>query len=117
MARHERKKKKSVVRRASTAKTRASWRKARYRKTFITEAWDWKENPRPYIRSLCGKYGVRPSMKTLDPNVPEVFLRKVAKAHRLRLHDMPTLEGSDVYGFIPSREALSKREIQQVEAD
>src|SRR5262249_23757290 len=33
------------------------------------------------------------------------------------LYDVPSLEGSDVYGFILSREALTKREIQQIEAD
>jgi hypothetical protein len=32
-------------------------------------------------------------------------------------YDVPSLEGSDVYGFILSQEKLTAREIQQIEAD
>lgn len=111
------KKKKDARKTTSRKAARARWRRILYRKTFTTEAWDWKENPRPYVRALCRHFGVPRSLKGLDPKVPEAFLRKIAKAHHLRLYDMVTLEGSDVYGFILSREALAKREIQQIEAD
>ena len=44
-------------------------------------------------------------------------LKALARKHRLYLYDVPSLEGSDAYGFILSREKLSEREIQQIEAD
>lgn len=96
---------------------RANWRKVLYKKTYVTEAWDWNENPRPYIRSLCARFGLRPSLKGLNPESPEDFIRALAREHHLRAYDLPSVDGSDVYGFILSQEPLAKREIQQVDAD
>jgi hypothetical protein len=93
------------------------WRSKLYRKTFVMEAWDWNENAWPRIKALCRPFSVRPRLSELDPESPETLLRALALAHRLHLYDAPTLEGSDVYGFILSKEKLSAREIQQIEAD
>ena len=93
------------------------WRKRLYEKKFEMLAWDWKEDPRPNIRALCRPFKLRPSLKELDPERPERLLEKIARRHGLHLYDVPSLEGSDVYGFILSREVLSRREIQQIEAD
>lgn len=107
----------------TTAKTkardaaRAKWRKVLYKKTYVTEAWDWKENPRYFIRSLFGRFGLRPSLKGLNPESPEAFIHALAREHHLREYDLPSVAGSDVYGFILSREPLAKREIQQIDAD
>lgn len=80
-------------------------------------AWDWKDDPKPHIRALCRPFGIKPSLKALEPERPEVLLEAAAAKHGLHLYDAPSLEGSDVYGFILSREPLAPREIQQVEAD
>ena len=96
---------------------RAKWRKVLYKKTYVTEAWDWKENSRPFIRSLLGRFELRPSLKGLNPELPEAFIRARARKHHLRAYDLPSVDGSDVYGFILSREPLTKREIQQIDAD
>jgi hypothetical protein len=80
-------------------------------------AWDWKEDPKPHIRNLCRFFRLRPSLRHLEPEYPERLLQTIASTHNLHVYDVPSLEGSDVYGFILSREPLSRREIQQVEAD
>src|SRR5262245_62610792 len=80
-------------------------------------AWDRKDDPRPHIRALFRTFRLRPSLKELDPASPENLLGTIATRHRLHLYDVPSLEGSDVYGFVLSREVLAKREIQQIEAD
>jgi hypothetical protein len=33
------------------------------------------------------------------------------------VYDLPSIEGSDVYGFAVCNETLSPREVQQIEAD
>ena len=43
------------------------WRARLYEKTYAMHAWDWKENPRPYIRALCQAVGIRTSLAGLDP--------------------------------------------------
>ena len=88
-----------------------------YKKTFDMAAWDWKEDPRPHIRALFRAFRLRPSLKPLDPAYPERLLGTISSRHGLHLYDVPSLEDSDVYGFILSRETLTKREIQQIEAD
>lgn len=93
------------------------WRKRLWdKKKWEILAWDWKENPRPYIRALCKSFDVRPALKELDPSRPEILLGAIAKREGLRLYEVPSLEGSDVYGFILSRDTLTKREMQQIEA-
>jgi hypothetical protein len=93
------------------------WRTALYGKTFKMQAWDWKEDPAPNIRALCRPLRVRLQLKQLNLKDPERVMKAVAREHRLHLYDVPSLEGSGVYGFILCREALSRREIQQIEAD
>jgi hypothetical protein len=66
---------------------------------------------------LCRPFKIRPRLVGLDPEYPERLLKPLARKHGLHLYDVPSLEGSDVYGFILSREKLSRREIQQIEAD
>lgn len=96
---------------------RAKWRKVLYKKTYVTEAWDWKENPRPFVRSLFGRFELRPSLKGLNPESPETFIRPLARKHGLRAYGLPSVDGSDVFGIILSREPLAKRAIQQIDAD
>lgn len=95
----------------------ANWRESLYKKQYTMIAWDWKDDPKPHIRTLCRPFGVRPSLKELDPEYPERLLAVIAEEQGLHVYDAPSLDGSDVYGFILSRERLAKREIQQVEAD
>ena len=103
--------------RSRTSSKRAAWRTKLYAKTYTMEAWDWKEDPRRYVRALCRPFGIRPRLTDLDPGYPEKLLELIASKHRLHLFDVPSLEGSDVYGFILSQEKLTAREIQQIEAD
>jgi hypothetical protein len=51
------------------------------------------------------------------PEFPWRLLEAIARKHGLHVYGVPGLEGSDVYGFILSRETLTRREIQQIEAD
>lgn len=102
---------------ARATRKRGDWRSKLYRKTYTMEAWDWKENPRPYISALCRTFGIRPRFASLDPEFPERLLGALARKHRIHLYDVPSLEGSDTYGFVLSKEKLSGREIQQIEAD
>jgi hypothetical protein len=45
------------------------------------------------------------------------LIRAITRKHSLHVYDVPGLEGSDAYGSIVSKEKLSAREIQQIEAD
>lgn len=105
---------KSSRRKRSTA---VDWRERLSRKRYEMAAWDWKDDPRPHIRALCRPFGVRPFLKELDRKYPEKLLAVIACEHGLHVYDAPSLDGSDVFGFILSRERLTRREIQQVEAD
>jgi len=102
---------------AQAKRKRSDWRSRLYKKTYTMEAWDWKEPPRGRISLLCRPFGIRPRFASLDPESPERLLKALASKHRLHLYDVPSLEGSDVYGFILSKEKLNAREIQQIEAD
>ena len=102
---------------ARATSKRDDWRSRLYRKTYTMEAWDWKEPPRGRISLLCHAFGIRPRFAALDPKSPELLLKALAREHRLHLYDVPSLEGSDTYGFILSKEKLSAREMQQIEAD
>ena len=81
------------------------------------ESWDWKNSPKPFLSALLGYFGIRPRFAGLDPEQPERWLRAVAGRHGLHVYDPPSIDGSDVYGFIVSKQRLSRREIQQIEAD
>ena len=98
-------------------RSREAWRTTLYKKKYEMVAWDWKDDPKPHIRDLCRPFGLRPSLKQLDPEYPEKLLGSIAVERGLRVYDVPSLDGSDVYGFILSRESLTRREIQQIEAD
>ena len=87
------------------------------RKTYVMHTWDHRADPGPQIAHLFGPFGIDPPLGTLDADFPERLLKALARKHRLYLYDVPSLEGSDAYGFILSREKLNAREIQQIEAD
>src|SRR4051812_4729379 len=98
-------------------RSRVDWRATLYKKKYEMAAWDWKDDPKPHIRDLCRPFDLRPSLKQLDPEYPEKLLGSIAVKRGLCVYDVPSLDGSDVYGFILSRESLTRREIQQIEAD
>src|SRR5437870_1242839 len=100
-----------------TSSKRVPWRSKLYAQTYTMQAWDWKEDARRYVRALCRPFGIRPRLTDLDPEYPEKLLELLARKHRVQLYDVPSLEGSDTYGFILSQEKLTAREIQQIEAD
>jgi len=45
-----------------TSSKRAPWRSKLYAKTYTMQAWDWKEDPRRYVRALCRPFGIRPRL-------------------------------------------------------
>ena len=96
---------------------RAPSRSKLYAKTYTMQAWDWKEDPRRYVRALCRPFGIRPRLTDLDPAYPEKLLKLIARKHQFQLYDAPSLEGRDTYGFILSQEKLTAPEIQQIAAD
>jgi hypothetical protein len=102
---------------ARATQGQGQWRSRLYKKSYTMEAWDWKEDPRSYIRALCRPFGIRPRLADLVAEYPERLLGAIARKRRLHLYDVPGLEGSDVYGFILSKEKLTAREVQQIEAD
>jgi hypothetical protein len=93
------------------------WRSRLYAKTHEIQAWDCKWKPRPFISALCRPFGIRPHFSTLNPEYPEVFLKVLARKHGLQAYELPSLVGSDAYGFILSKETLNRREIQQLDDD
>jgi hypothetical protein len=84
---------------------------------YTIEAWNWKEDPRPYLRAMCPTFELESSVGRLDPKRPDRWLRAFARKHRLRVYDPPSVEGLDIDGYILAKEPLSRREIQQIEAD
>ncbi len=66
-------------------------------------------------RSVSRSASTRRSTR-LDREFPERLLRAIADEYALYLYDVPSLEGSDAYGFVLSREPLDERELQQIEA-
>lgn len=76
-----------------------------------------KDDPKPHIRDLCRPFGLRPSLKRLDPEYSEKLPGSTAGERSLRISDVPSLDGSDVYGLLLSRESRTRREIQEIEAD
>ena len=93
------------------------WREVLHTKTYVMVAWDHRNDPRPQIVALCKPFGIDPPLDRLDPEFPERLLQALAHKHQLYLYDVPSLEGSDAYGFVLSREPLDERELQQIEAD
>jgi hypothetical protein len=87
-----------------------------WRKHWEALAWDWKEDPRRYVRAFCRSFEIRPDVTALDSVYPERLLGTIAQKHRLHLYDMHTLEDADAYGFILAGSPLTHREIQQIEA-
>ena len=69
--------------------------------------WDHRADLGPQIVHLFGPFGIDPRLGTLDADFPERLLKALARKHRLYLYDVPSLEGSDAYGFILSRERSS----------
>jgi len=92
------------------------WREVLHTKTYVMVAWDHRNDPRPQIVALCKPFGIDPPLDRLDPEFPERLLQALAHKHQLYLYDVPSLEGSDAYGFVLSREPLDERELQQIEA-
>jgi hypothetical protein len=103
--------------RSARQRRRRVWRKKLYKKTFSVQAWDWKADPRWFLSEMCETFALSPSFTKLDPERPERWLATLARKHRLRVYDLPSIEGSDIYGFILAKERLNRREIQQIEAD
>ena len=66
-------------------------------------------------RSVSRSASTRRSTR-LDREFPERLLRAIADEHGLHVYVAATLEGSDAYGFVLSREPLDERELQQIEA-
>jgi len=92
------------------------WREVLHTKTYVMVAWDHRNDPRPQIVALRKPFGIDPPLDRLDPEFPERLLQALAREHRLYLYDPETIKGSDVFGFIISREKLDAREIQQIES-
>ena len=61
-------------------------------------------------RSVSRSASTRRSTR-LDREFPERLLRAIADEYALYLYDVPSLEGSDAYGFVLSREPLDEREL------
>ena len=103
--------------RAARQRRRRVWRKKLYKKTFSVQAWDWKADPRPFLSTMCATFGLRPRFTKLEPERPDRWLAAFALEHTLRVYDLPSIDGSDIYGFILAKQRLNRREIQQIEAD
>src|SRR2546426_10331841 len=85
-------------------------------KPSVMVGGDHKNDPSPRIVALGEPFGIAPPLDRLDAEFPERLLRAIADEYALYLYDVPSLEGSDAYGFVLSREPLDERELQQIEA-
>src|SRR5437867_13322623 len=92
------------------------WREVLHTKTYVMVAWAHRNDPRPQIVALRKPFGIDPPLDRLDPEFPELLLQALAREHRLYLYDPETITGSDVFGFIISRQKLDARVIQQIES-
>jgi len=74
----------STLRRAETRETQLKgWTHARQ---YEMKAWDWKDDPRPHIRSLFETLGLRPSLKDLDVSHPEQLIGAIASTPARPVH-------------------------------
>jgi hypothetical protein len=93
------------------------WQASLLRKTYAMAVWDWKEGPKPYIRSLFKPFGIRPAFTGFDTEKQTLYIAALAVERRLHLYEVPSLVGSDTFGFVLSRQTLDTRDLQQIEAD
>ena len=97
--------------------SKEGWQARLRRKTYEMAAWDWKESPKPYIKSLLQPFGIRPTFSGFDPEKQTLYIATLAVEHGLHLYEAPSLVGSDTFGFVLSKQTLDTRDLQQIEAD
>jgi serine/threonine-protein kinase len=97
--------------------SKEGWQARLRRKTYEMAAWDWKEPPKPYIKSLFRPFGIRPTFSGFDPEKQTLYIATLAVEHGLHLYEVPSLVGSDTFGFVLSKQMLDTRDLQRIETD